>query len=81
MYVTLRLFTNVITDPPRPTNVYEKHNIVYGYLGGTVNLTCEVEAEPQPNFKWFRKDKHKNIGQKVHLTNPRVSVISVSCLG
>lgn len=64
-----------IADPPRP--LYEQEKVVYGYLGGKVNLTCEVAAEPPPHFKWFRHDKRKIIGQNVHLTNPRASVLQV----
>lgn len=32
-------------------------DIVYGYMDGLVNLTCEVDAEPPANFTWFRNGK------------------------
>lgn len=30
---------------------------VYGYLGGEVNLTCEVIAEPPATLVWYHKTK------------------------
>ena len=29
----------------------------YGFVTGTVNLTCEVSAEPLPKFQWRKGDK------------------------
>ncbi|XP_066147322.1 limbic system-associated membrane protein-like [Euwallacea fornicatus] len=67
--------TLTVTHPPR---IYEKEVIVYGYVGGAVNLTCKVEAEPPPTFKWFQKNNRiKIIGRELRDSNPKVSVLSL----
>ncbi|CAH0561441.1 unnamed protein product [Brassicogethes aeneus] len=45
---------------------YATDKIVYGYINGYVNLTCEVYAEPAPRFQWYlviRKEKKKISGE------------------
>ncbi|KAJ9589405.1 hypothetical protein L9F63_017384, partial [Diploptera punctata] len=38
-------------------NGTQESDRAYGFLTGTVNLTCEVRAEPLPKFQWRRGDK------------------------
>ncbi|XP_059613133.1 neural cell adhesion molecule 1-like [Phlebotomus argentipes] len=38
-----------------------KENIQYIYKNGTMNLTCEAEAEPPANFTWFRHGENKMV--------------------
>ncbi|XP_066261813.1 neural cell adhesion molecule 1-like [Euwallacea similis] len=71
----LKNITLTVTHPPR---TYAKEVIVYGYVGGTVNLTCKVEAEPPPTFEWFQKNNRiKIIGRELQDSNPKVSVLSL----
>lgn len=30
---------------------------VYGYIGGTTNVTCLVDANPPANFTWFNQNR------------------------
>lgn len=60
--------------PPRKASA----DIQFGYIKGTVNLTCEAEAEPAANFTWYRNNK--KLSPKVHLmqTEGHFSVLQVS---
>ncbi|XP_055591877.1 neural cell adhesion molecule 2-like [Uranotaenia lowii] len=52
-------------------------NTTYGYVGGTVNLTCEAVAEPPANFTWSsnnRKFSHKN---HIIYGGPHVSMLQI----
>lgn len=42
----------LVSDKPF---VLAKEIVKYGYINGTVDLVCHVEAEPPPSFRWFRK--------------------------
>jgi hypothetical protein len=46
----------VLTDKPvwRGKKGSEKS---YAYITGTVNLTCEVTAEPKPKFEWLKANR------------------------
>lgn len=44
----------LITDKPLWNN--DDKTMAYSFLSGKVNLTCEVQAEPEANFTWT-KDK------------------------
>lgn len=35
----------------------EDHDPVYSWPGNIGNLTCVVQAEPLPTFRWFRFDQ------------------------
>lgn len=35
--------------------VFAKEEVRFGYVNGTVDLVCQVQAEPPPTFKWFKK--------------------------
>ncbi|XP_050311929.1 hemicentin-1 isoform X1 [Anthonomus grandis grandis] len=57
----VRTINVTVTHKPRPK--YERENVVFGYINGYVNLTCDVEAVPAPTFRWLYK-KTKNAGYK-----------------
>jgi hypothetical protein len=38
----------------------------YAYITGTVNLTCEVTAEPTPKFEWLK-------GNETLTTQPNIT--------
>ncbi|KAL1506578.1 hypothetical protein ABEB36_005911 [Hypothenemus hampei] len=69
----------VVIHPPRPPRLtYAKDNIVHGYIGGIVNLTCEVEARPPPKIEWYQRESgEKIIGKRVTTDNPNVSTLLV----
>ncbi len=52
-------------DKPIPPPRKASADVQFGYLYGTVNLTCEAEAEPAADFTWYRQNKKLN--PKVHL--------------
>lgn len=39
----------------RHPHLWNKIDEAWGFIGGDVNLTCEVEANPPPKFEWYRK--------------------------
>lgn len=46
----------MVTDRPIPRRK-TNNETAYGYLHGTVNLTCHAEAEPHANFTWYHGKK------------------------
>ena len=36
----------------------------YGFISGTANLTCEVNAEPSPEFTWYRVKSASETNQR-----------------
>lgn len=46
--------TFLVSDKPV---VLAKQEVKYGYLNGTVELVCQVLAEPPPKFHWSKKLK------------------------
>ncbi|CAH1403867.1 unnamed protein product, partial [Nezara viridula] len=48
----------------------------YGYMGGTANLTCEVEAEPPAEFAW--KQNNQSIEAARIINEPNRSVLQVN---
>ena len=44
-----------LTDKPEWSSTIEgKRSDFYGFISGMANLTCEVIAEPPPDFSWYR---------------------------
>lgn len=43
----------MLSVPDKPV-VFAKEEVKYGYIGGTVDLVCQVKAEPPPRFKWSK---------------------------
>ena len=44
-----------MTDKPEWSSTIEgRRTDFYGFISGTANLTCDVIAEPPPNFSWYR---------------------------
>ena len=41
----------------------------YGFISGTANLTCEVEAEPPAEFTWYRVNPESG-NNKMHTIAP-----------
>ncbi|ERL95518.1 hypothetical protein D910_12780, partial [Dendroctonus ponderosae] len=66
-----------LTVKHRPRLKYAKEDIVYGYIGGEVDLVCEVLAEPEPKFKWFHTSPGSLVAKQVKGTT---SVAKVSIL-
>ncbi|XP_050506479.1 hemicentin-1 [Diabrotica virgifera virgifera] len=61
-----------ITIPPDPEtgeqpSLWEQDEVVYGFLGENVNLTCEVEAEPAPRFEWKSAKGQNKIGRYLNV--------------
>ncbi|XP_055540722.1 neuroglian-like [Wyeomyia smithii] len=73
---TIRL--NVKHKPVFPRRGYGSANITYGYVGGSVNLTCEAMAEPPANFTWSANNK--KFTHKSHLiySGPHVSLLQIT---
>ena len=44
-------------------------NEFYGFISGTANLTCEVNAEPPAEFTWYRVKSESQNGQR-HTISP-----------
>ncbi|XP_055683209.1 neural cell adhesion molecule 1-A-like [Lutzomyia longipalpis] len=61
----------------KPTLLSED-NIQYVYANGTVNLTCEAEAEPPANFSWFRHGKKINPRQQTIHTAKDISQLEIT---
>lgn len=78
LHYTQKLLTCIflIDKPtfPHPTT-HIKQEIVWGYLNGTVNLTCVAVADPPATFEWYKhKDKiPKNA--RVTSQSPDVSIL------
>ena len=36
------------------------HRTQYGFIDGEVNLTCEADGNPKPEFIWYRDGKKVN---------------------
>uniref|UniRef100_A0AAR5P0M3 Ig-like domain-containing protein n=2 Tax=Dendroctonus ponderosae TaxID=77166 RepID=A0AAR5P0M3_DENPD len=66
-----------LTVKHRPRLKFAKEDIVYGYIGGEVDLVCEVLAEPEPKFKWFHTSPGSLVAKQVKGTT---SVAKVSIL-
>lgn len=60
--------------PPRRASA----NIMYGYVRGTVNITCEAEAEPPATFTWYRDDKELSPKHHFIHTQGHESILQVS---
>ena len=44
-----------LTDKPEWSSTSQgRRSDFYGFISGTANLTCEVIAEPPPDFSWYR---------------------------
>ena len=44
-----------LTDKPEWSSTIEgRRSDFYGFISGMANLTCEVIAEPPPDFSWYR---------------------------
>lgn len=56
----LRITLRVLHKPVWKYSGSELENTVYGYLGGVVNLTCEVIADPVATFTWKRQSNKIN---------------------
>lgn len=52
-----------------------EQEIRFGYIKGYVNLTCEADAEPAPEFIWYRDGK--KVFHNVY-NEPHTSVLQVS---
>jgi len=59
-------FHSTITDKPTMRRI--KQEIRFGYIEGHVNLSCEADAEPQPEFVWYREGKklYHNVTKERH---------------
>lgn len=55
-------------------------NIVFGFVGGVVNLTCRAEAEPAANFTWYRKDKKLSPKKFTMFEEQHTSILQVHFL-
>lgn len=42
---------------PRHPHLWKQFDQAWGFIGGDVNLTCEVDANPTPKFEWYRKNR------------------------
>ena len=44
-----------LADKPEWSSTIEgRRSDFYGFISGTANVTCEVIAEPLPDFTWYR---------------------------
>lgn len=61
--------------------MFAKEEVKYGYISGTVDLVCQVKAEPPPSFNWFKKigkgGKKKDFKGEVESVNEETSVAKV----
>lgn len=53
--------------------------MVYGYIKGYVNLTCEAEAEPKAEFFWYRHGKRLLPRSHTIFTGIHSSILQVIC--
>lgn len=37
--------------------MFVSSDVVYAFVPSIINLTCEAEAEPTPEFDWFKNGK------------------------
>jgi hypothetical protein len=54
----------MLTDKPVWRGKEESEK-AYAFITGTVNLTCEVTAEPAPKFEWLKANEALTPQQKV----------------
>lgn len=77
----------VVSDKPV---VFAKEEVRYGYLNGTVDLVCQVQAEPPPTFKWSKilksgkardfKGKVENDSEEMHRSVAKVRLLlNITC--
>ncbi|XP_060530316.1 hemicentin-1-like isoform X2 [Cylas formicarius] len=67
--------TVIVEHQPIWTLKYEKQDIVYGIMGEFVNLICDVESEPAPQFQWMEKNGRRKIGMAT--TNGMTSILKL----
>lgn len=65
------------TDKPQLPPRRASANIMYGYVRGIVNVTCEAEAEPPATFTWYRDDKKLSPKQHFIHTQGHESILQV----
>lgn len=64
----------------------QREEVRYGYINGTVDLVCQVHAEPPPTFKWSKKNspngrmkdfkgKIENYSDEVHRSVAKVKIL------
>lgn len=50
----------------------------YGYMGGTANLTCEVDAEPPAEFAWTQNNQSIEAARIINEPNKSVLQVNVT---
>ena len=57
-------------DKPEWASTSEgKRSEFYGFISGTANLTCTVNAEPNADFSWYRVKTLSGTTQSIQMTN------------
>lgn len=79
--IKLRHVPDQLRPVPDKPVVLAKEEVKYGYIGGTVDLVCQVKAEPAPRFKWSKRvgksGRLKDFKGEVESENPETSVAKV----
>lgn len=63
----LIIFRSVRSDKPRWDE--EHTEAAYGFIGGTVNMTCSASAEPGAEFTWIKDNKTIHPSDDVQIFN------------
>lgn len=66
----------LLSDKPLWEN--DDKTMAYSFLSGTVNLTCEVQAEPEANFTWTKDEEVMEPSNIVQIfNNNNTSILQV----
>lgn len=68
-------FINILVKPILPISI--SSDVVYAFVPSVINLTCEAEAEPKPNFDWYKNGKILNSPPNTIFYNSHESSLQV----
>ncbi|KAK5643197.1 hypothetical protein RI129_007042 [Pyrocoelia pectoralis] len=62
---------------PRYPHLWKQIEQAWAFIGGDVNLTCEVDANPPAKFEWFRKNRLITVRDKAAIHEPHRSILQL----
>ncbi|XP_031333967.1 neural cell adhesion molecule 1-like [Photinus pyralis] len=62
---------------PRFPHLWKQIEQAWAFIGGDVNLTCEVDANPPAKFEWFRKNRLVTVRDKAAIHEPHRSILQL----
>lgn len=62
---------------PRHPRLWKQVEQAWAFIGGDVNLTCEVDANPPAKFEWFRKNRLITVRDRAAIHEPHRSILQL----